>query len=77
MGRLLGDLRHTIDSKVKDSDSAKLKLAIYSCHDTSLAGILFVQSLFFLSISFLYSESCKLGEEEELTDVTCRWIERG
>jgi len=42
MGRLLGDLRATMEDKVKDplERTEKLRLAVYSCHDTSLGGIL-------------------------------------
>lgn len=42
MGRLLGDLREKMEDKVKDPREAKekLRLSVYSCHDTSLGGIL-------------------------------------
>lgn len=42
MGRLLGDLREKMELKVKDpaEEKEKLRLAVYSCHDTSLGGIL-------------------------------------
>ena len=43
MGRLLGDLRTTMEKKTLGNE--KLKLAVYACHDTSLAGILCVSSL--------------------------------
>lgn len=42
MGRLLGDLRATLARKVADplETNEKLRLAVMSCHDTSLGGIL-------------------------------------
>lgn len=42
MGRLLGDLRATMQAKVDDplEKTNKMRLAVYSCHDTSLGGIL-------------------------------------
>ncbi|KAM0751178.1 phosphoglycerate mutase-like protein [Meredithblackwellia eburnea MCA 4105] len=42
MGRLLGDLGASLDRKVADpkEEKEKLRLAVYSCHDTSLGGIL-------------------------------------
>lgn len=42
MGRLLGDLRSAMERKAADPSEKKEKtrLAIYSCHDTSLGGIL-------------------------------------
>lgn len=42
MGRLLGDLRAKMEDKVNDpfEQTEKLRLAIYSAHDTSLGGIL-------------------------------------
>lgn len=43
MGRLLGDLRTTMEKKITGGE--KLKLAVYACHDTSLAGILYAYSL--------------------------------
>lgn len=47
MGRLLGDLRAAMEKKAADPHERKekLRLAIYSCHDTSLSGILSVQKL--------------------------------
>lgn len=44
MGRLLGDLSSLLERKVADpkEKTEKLRLAIYSCHDTSLGGILCV-----------------------------------
>lgn len=44
MGRLLGSLRETLDAKRRDplEQHEKTRLHIYSCHDTSLAGILCV-----------------------------------
>lgn len=42
MGRLLGDLKASIESKLADPKEKenKLRLALYACHDTSLGGIL-------------------------------------
>ncbi|GAA5911331.1 hypothetical protein JCM8208_005222 [Rhodotorula glutinis] len=42
MGRLLGGLRETIEAKMADplEKHEKSRLHVYSCHDTSLAGIL-------------------------------------
>lgn len=42
MGRLLGDLRTVMEKKVGDpkEKTEKLRLAVYSAHDTSLGGIL-------------------------------------
>ena len=42
MGRLLGELRAKMEDKVNDplEQKEKLRLAVYSCHDTSLGGIL-------------------------------------
>lgn len=42
MGRLIGDLSSSLESKMKDplEKENKLRLAIYACHDTSLGGIL-------------------------------------
>lgn len=47
MGRLLGDLEASLERKMADplEKKDKLRLAVYSCHDTSLGGILFVPSL--------------------------------
>lgn len=42
MGRLLGALRQTLDAKIRRPASEPTKLAVYACHDTSLAGILWV-----------------------------------
>ena len=46
MGRLLGDLSALLERKVADpkEKTEKLRLAIYSCHDTSLGGILWAAS---------------------------------
>lgn len=49
MGRLLGALRQTLDAKIRRPASEPTKLAVYACHDTSVAGILWV---FFPGFSF-------------------------
>ncbi|SCV72301.1 BQ2448_4995 [Microbotryum intermedium] len=42
MGRLLGDLKASLLSKIADPEETKdkLRLGIYACHDTSLGGML-------------------------------------
>lgn len=40
MGRLLGALRQTLDAKMRRPATEPTKLAVYACHDTSVAGIL-------------------------------------
>lgn len=42
MGRLLSSLRQTLEAKANDplEKVEKTRLAVYSCHDTSIAGIL-------------------------------------
>ncbi|BGP54618.1 hypothetical protein JCM8202_004988 [Rhodotorula sphaerocarpa] len=42
MGRLLGSLRQSLYAKMRDPTEAveKTRLAVYACHDTSVAGIL-------------------------------------
>lgn len=40
MGRLLGDLLGSLNQRVRLGDSDPLKLAVYACHDTTVAGIL-------------------------------------
>lgn len=46
MGRLLGSLRQSLYAKMRDPTEAveKTRLAVYACHDTSVAGILCVCS---------------------------------
>lgn len=44
MGRLLGSLRQTLDAKIRHPTAEPTKLAVYACHDTSVAGILCVHS---------------------------------
>ncbi|GAA5820797.1 hypothetical protein JCM11251_003164 [Rhodosporidiobolus azoricus] len=48
MGRLLSSLRQTMQAKIEDPREAKVneRLAVYSCHDTSVGGILNVLDVF-------------------------------
>ncbi|KAK4700058.1 acid phosphatase, partial [Phenoliferia sp. Uapishka_3] len=48
MGRLLGDLTNHLERKAADpkEKTEKLRLAVYSCHDTSLGGILNALNVF-------------------------------
>lgn len=49
MGRLLGALRQTLDAKMRRPATEPTKLAVYACHDTSVAGILCVSVRSFFS----------------------------
>ena len=40
MGPLLDDLQQKMQKKVEGGDEEKLKLLVYSTHDTALAGLL-------------------------------------
>lgn len=44
MGRLLSSVRQTLEAKMADprEEREKTRLHVYSCHDTSVAGILCV-----------------------------------
>ncbi|KAK0552889.1 hypothetical protein OC846_002727 [Tilletia horrida] len=46
MGRLLTELQTQIDAKIAQPEQNKLKLGIYSTHDTTLAGILCTLDVF-------------------------------
>lgn len=76
MGRLLGDLKTKMTRKVtserstKKEDDEPLKLAVYSCHDTSLAGILCVLS--FLQFSFARRQM--IDEVAVITEILWRCL---
>ena len=46
MGRLLNDLSKQLNEKAAHPSKAPLKLAVYSAHDTSLAGLLSTLDVF-------------------------------
>ena len=40
MGRILDDLQQKMQKKITQKDADPLKIAVMSCHDTSIAGLL-------------------------------------